>query len=128
MQVESGNQNGDSNRIRFKLEALEDLGALKASDLRLRIQEMERIKGNLYNHQSFHLKSLVFPEPIFVTHFCISIEGSVSAELRDLEAKRQGLQQEIASHTSHIEELKLELARQKTELERVKMSVVQVRL
>ncbi|KAK3914714.1 Exostosin-3 [Frankliniella fusca] len=96
--VESSNQTNDPNRVRFKLESLEDLSALKASDLRLRIQEMERIKG------------------------------SVSSELRDLEAKRQGLQQEIASLTSHIEELKLELARQKTELERVKMSVVQAQV
>ncbi|XP_034250029.1 exostosin-3 [Thrips palmi] len=96
--VESGNQSNDANHIRFKLEALEDLGALKASDLRLRIQEMERIKG------------------------------SVSAELRDLEAKRQGLQQEISSLTSRIEDLKTELSRQKTELERVKMSVVQAQV
>ena len=49
IQVESGNHNGDPNRIRFKLEALEDLGALKASDLRLRIQEMERIKGKHFS-------------------------------------------------------------------------------
>lgn len=95
--MESGNQSGDTNHVRFKLDTLEDLGALKASDLRLRILEMERIKG------------------------------SVSAELRDLESRRQSLQQEIASLTSRIEELKIELSRQKTELERVKMSVVQVR-
>lgn len=56
------------------------------------------------------------------------IKGSVSAELRELEAKRQALLQEVASHTNRIEELKLELSRQKAELERVKMSVVQVSL
>lgn len=32
--VESGNQTGDTHHVRFKLESLEDLGALKASDLR----------------------------------------------------------------------------------------------
>lgn len=35
----------DVHRSRTKLEAYEDFSALKASDLKMRIQEMLRIKG-----------------------------------------------------------------------------------
>ena len=54
------------------------------------------------------------------------LSGSVSSELRDLESKRQSLQQEVANSLSRIEDLKLDVQRQKAELERVKLSVVQV--
>jgi hypothetical protein len=37
--------NGDVHRTRSKLEAFEDFSTLKASDLKLRIEEMLRIKG-----------------------------------------------------------------------------------
>lgn len=60
-QVESGSQTGDTHHVRFKLESLEDLGALKASDLRLRIQEMERIKGVLFSHFNIPICSLLLP-------------------------------------------------------------------
>ncbi|KAJ9588546.1 hypothetical protein L9F63_018084, partial [Diploptera punctata] len=91
--VESNVPNGDVHRTRSKLEAFEDFSTLKASDLKLRIEEMLRIKG------------------------------SVSAELRDLEAKRQRLQLEVVGFTQRIDELKLELIHQQTELERLKISV-----
>jgi uncharacterized protein YlxW (UPF0749 family) len=52
--------------------------------------------------------------------------GSVSAELRDLEAKRQRLQLEVVGLTQRIDELKLELIHQQTELDRLKISVEQV--
>lgn len=40
--------NGDVHRTRSKLEAFEDFSTLKASDLKLRIEEMLRIKGIFY--------------------------------------------------------------------------------
>lgn len=40
--------NGDVHRTRSKLEAFEDFSTLKASDLKLRIEEMLRIKGILF--------------------------------------------------------------------------------
>lgn len=55
-----------------------------------------------------------------------SFPGSVSIELRDLESKRQRLQLEVVGFTQRIDELKLELIHQQTELERLKISVEQV--
>lgn len=52
--------------------------------------------------------------------------GSVSNELRDLEAKRQKLQSEVVTFTHKIEVLKTELNRQQTELNKLKLSVQQV--
>ncbi|KAL1140802.1 hypothetical protein AAG570_000730 [Ranatra chinensis] len=88
----------DVHRTRTKLEAYEDYSALKASDLKMRIQEMLRIKG------------------------------SVSTELRDLEAKRQRLQSEVVSFSHKIDQLKSELMRQQAELNRLKLSVEQARV
>ncbi|XP_073971807.1 exostosin like glycosyltransferase 3 [Rhodnius prolixus] len=88
----------DVHRSRTKLEAYEDFSALKASDLKMRIQEMLRIKG------------------------------SVSNELRDLEAKRQKLQSEVVTFTHKIEVLKTELNRQQTELNKLKLSVQQAQV
>jgi hypothetical protein len=96
--VESNVPNGDVHRTRSKLEAFEDFSTLKASDLKLRIEEMLRIKG------------------------------SVSAELRDLEAKRQRLQLEVVGFTQRIDELKMEVTHQQTELERLKISVEQAQV
>jgi hypothetical protein len=61
-----------------------------------------------------------------VSFFLFSFLGSVSVELRDLEAKRQRLQLEVVGFTQRIDELKLELIHQQTELERLKISVEQV--
>lgn len=88
----------DVHRSRTKLEAYEDYSALKASDLKMRIQEMLRIKG------------------------------SVSTELRDLEAKRQRLQSDVVTFTHKIEQLKSELGRQQSELDRLKLSVQQAQV
>ncbi|XP_067014507.2 exostosin-3 isoform X4 [Anabrus simplex] len=96
--VESNAPSGDIHRTRSKLEAFEDFSTLKASDLKLRIEEMLRIKG------------------------------SVSAELRVLEARRQRLQLEVASFTQRIDELKQELLHHQTELERLKISVEQAQV
>lgn len=59
--IEEGAQD-DTHRTRIKLEALEDVSSLKASDLRMRIEELLRIKS------------------------------SVGNELRELESRRQALQ------------------------------------
>lgn len=53
------------------------------------------------------------------------IKISVSNELRDLEAKRQRLQVEVSGFTQKIDELKQELLHQQTDLDRLKISVVQ---
>ncbi|XP_059487728.1 exostosin-3 [Neocloeon triangulifer] len=86
------------HRSRLKLEALEDLGSLKAADLKFRIEEMLQIKG------------------------------SVSLELRDLEGRRHALQAEVGNYNQKIEDLKLELSKQQTELERLKISVEQAQV
>jgi alpha-1,4-N-acetylglucosaminyltransferase EXTL3 len=52
--------------------------------------------------------------------------GSVSLELRDLEGRRRSLQGDVSNYNQKIEDLKIELAKQQTELERLKISVEQV--
>lgn len=86
----------DIHRTRAKLEALEDFSTLRASDLKMRIEELLRIKG------------------------------SVSMELRDLESKRGRLQQDLVGLNQKIEELKGDLVHQQMDLDRVKISVQQV--
>lgn len=71
---------------------------MKASQLKMRIEEMFRIKI------------------------------SVSNELRDLGAKRQRLQSEVNSLTQKIDELKQELLHQQTDLDRLKISVEQAQV
>lgn len=71
---------------------------MKASDLKLRIDEMIRIKG------------------------------TVSLELRELESRRQKLQLDISLYSQKIDELKQELSRQQTELDRLKISVEQAQV
>jgi alpha-1,4-N-acetylglucosaminyltransferase EXTL3 len=71
---------------------------MKAGDLKLRIDEMSRIKS------------------------------TVSIELKDLESKRQKLQSDISQYNQKIDELKQELSRQGTELERLKISVAQAQV
>lgn len=71
---------------------------MKASDLKQRIAEMLKIKS------------------------------TVSIELRDLESKRQKVQSDISSYHEKINELKQELIRQQTELNRLKISVEQAQV
>lgn len=97
-QVESDTSTLDIYRTRSKLEAFENFTAMKAIDLKSRIEEMLRIKV------------------------------SVSNELRDLEAKRQRLQMEVSSLSQRIDELKQELLHQQTDLDRLKISVVQAQV
>ena len=80
---------------RNKLDLPDDLGSAKASELKIRIEEMLRIKI------------------------------SVNNELRDLEAKRQKLNQEISTLGMKIEELKNEANRKVVELDRIKLSITQ---
>lgn len=95
LQFES-NKKGGHHRSRSQLEIFEDYNlSLKAADLKLRIDEMLRIKS------------------------------TVSTELRDLEARRQKLQSDIGLYNQRIDELKQDLQRQQTELDRLKISVEQ---
>lgn len=55
----------------------------------------------------------------------LRIKSTVSMELRELESRRQKLQVEIGLYTQRIDELKQELMRQQTELDRLKISVEQ---
>uniref|UniRef100_A0A1Y1JTS9 Exostosin GT47 domain-containing protein n=1 Tax=Photinus pyralis TaxID=7054 RepID=A0A1Y1JTS9_PHOPY len=76
----------------------EDLNYLNDMDLKTRVEELYRIKG------------------------------SVSSELRDMESKRQKLQQELQAYTKNIEQLKFELNHYQTELNRLKISVEQAQV
>lgn len=76
----------------------EDVSSFKDVDLRGRLDELLRIKG------------------------------SVSSELRDMENKRQNLQQDLQSYSKNIEALKAELAHQQTNLNRLKISVEQAQV
>lgn len=76
----------------------EGMGDFKDADLKTRLDELLRIKG------------------------------SVSSELRDMENKRQKLQQELQSYTKNIEGLKAELLHQQTNLNRLKISVEQAQV
>ncbi|GJQ82814.1 hypothetical protein Trydic_g13516 [Trypoxylus dichotomus] len=76
----------------------EDLSPLKGSDLQTRIEELLRIKG------------------------------SVSSELREMEHKRQRLLTEIQLYTKNIEQLKVDLLHQQTELTKLKISVEQAQV
>ncbi|CAO1401237.1 unnamed protein product [Diamesa serratosioi] len=98
--VDSNVQNVDSqkSRSRQQLDIYEDFNSMKASELKLRIDEMDKIKS------------------------------TVSTELRELEAKRQKLQSDISSYNQKIDELKQELLRQQTELNRLKISVEQAQV
>lgn len=76
----------------------EDLNTYTGKDLRTRIEELLRIKG------------------------------SVSSELRDMENKRQKLQLELQTYSKNIEQVKIELIHQQTELNRLKISVEQAQV
>ncbi|XP_017959865.1 exostosin-3 [Drosophila navojoa] len=88
----------DVHRSRPLLDAYEDFTAMRASDLKMRIEEMLRIKS------------------------------TVSVELRELESRRQKLQSDISQYNQKLEELKQELLREQTELERLKISVEQAQV
>uniref|UniRef100_A0A336MS02 glucuronosyl-galactosyl-proteoglycan 4-alpha-N-acetylglucosaminyltransferase n=1 Tax=Culicoides sonorensis TaxID=179676 RepID=A0A336MS02_CULSO len=92
---ESNIQENLNHRSRSQLEVFEDYNSLKAADLKLRIDEMLRIKN------------------------------TVSIELRELEARRQKIQSDIGLFNQRIDDLKQELLRQQTELDRLKISVEQ---
>ncbi|XP_064489139.1 exostosin-3-like isoform X2 [Ornithodoros turicata] len=77
---------------------LDDIHILEANDLKLRIEELIRIKA------------------------------SVSSELRDLEHRRQKLQSEIVSLSQSLEEVKRESSASHLELERMQSSLKQALL
>lgn len=90
-----GGEQSKSFHSRNKLDLPDDLGSVKAGEVKIRIEEMLRIKM------------------------------SVNNELRDLEAKRQKLQSEISSLGMKIEELKNEVGRKVIDLDRIKLSIGQ---
>ena len=85
----------DIHQTRSRLEGFHDFTSMRAADLKLRIEEMLRIKQ------------------------------SVSNELRDLESKRRRLHADVSSLTQQIDELKQELLHQQMDLDRLKISVIQ---
>lgn len=98
LQVESTGHEKPVHRTRSQLDAYEDFSTMRASDLKLRIDEMLHIKN------------------------------TVSVELRDLEARRQKIQSDIAVYNQKIDELKQDMARQQAELDRLKISVEQAQV
>lgn len=84
-----------TSEIHHKGIQLDNLISVKSTDLKVRIEEMLRIKT------------------------------SVSNELRDLESRRQKLQTEIAVLSQRVEDLKAEYSHQQIELERLRLSVEQ---
>lgn len=76
----------------------EDLSPLRGGDLQGRIEELLRIKG------------------------------SVSSELREMEHKRQQLLADIQLFTKHIDQSKIDLYHQQTELTRLKISIEQAQV
>ncbi|CAD0195447.1 unnamed protein product [Chrysodeixis includens] len=94
--AESGTE--ADNPMRHSLEALGDISTKNAADLKLRIEEMLRIKA------------------------------SVSTELRELEAKRGRLQVEAAAASAKADSAKAEHLRAAAELQRLRVSADQARL
>uniref|UniRef100_A0A2A4K6I9 glucuronosyl-galactosyl-proteoglycan 4-alpha-N-acetylglucosaminyltransferase n=1 Tax=Heliothis virescens TaxID=7102 RepID=A0A2A4K6I9_HELVI len=87
-----------NNPMRHTLEALGDISTMNAADLKIRIEEMLRIKA------------------------------SVSTELRELEAKRGRLQREAAAASAKADSAKAEHARAAAELQRLRVSADQARI
>ncbi|CAK1599869.1 unnamed protein product [Parnassius mnemosyne] len=87
-----------SSSVRHTLEALGDISTMNVVDLKLRIEEMLRIKA------------------------------SVSTELRELEEKRGRLQREAAAASAKADNVKAEYARATAELQRLRVSADQARL
>lgn len=81
-----------------KLVPLDDIHILEAKDLKMRIEELLRIKA------------------------------SVASELRDLESRRQRLQSEITSLSQNVEDVKREASRNHLQLERMQLSLKQASL
>jgi len=109
----------DLHRSSPLLDAYEDFSAMRAGDLKMRIEEMVRIKVSAQEIQSDQVRIHNLP------HF---IQSTVSVELRELESRRQKLQSDISQYNQKIEELKQELLREQTELERLKISVEQAQV
>ncbi|CAG9782986.1 unnamed protein product [Diatraea saccharalis] len=87
-----------NNHMRHTLEALGDLSTMNVVDLKVRIEEMLRIKA------------------------------SVSTELRELEARRARLQREAVAASAKADSAKAEHARAAAELQRLRVSADQARL
>ncbi|KAG6460744.1 exostosin-3 isoform X2 [Manduca sexta] len=87
-----------ANSMRHTLEVLGDISTTNVADLKLRIEEMLRIKA------------------------------SVSTELRELEAKRGRLQREAAAASLKADSAKAEYARAAAELQRLRVSADQARI
>ncbi|KAI5634761.1 glycosyl transferase family 64 domain-containing protein [Phthorimaea operculella] len=86
------------NSIHHTLESLGDLSTVNVADLKIRIEEMLRIKA------------------------------SVSTELRELEARRGRLQREAAAASARADAVKAEHAHAQSELQRLRASAEQARL
>ncbi|KAJ0181212.1 hypothetical protein K1T71_003297 [Dendrolimus kikuchii] len=95
---ESMSGSSSSNSMRHTLDALSEISSTNLADLKVRIEEMLRIKA------------------------------SVSTELRELEAKRGRLQREAAAASAKADSAKAEHARAAAELQRLRVSADQARL
>ncbi|XP_045761073.1 exostosin-3 [Maniola jurtina] len=95
---ETSSMSSGANNMRHTLEALGDLSTMNVVDLKIRIEEMLRIKA------------------------------SVSTELRELEERRGKLQREAAAASAKADSVKAEYSRATAELQRLRVSADQARL
>lgn len=116
--MESNGLEKNIYRSRSQLDAYEDFSTLRASDLKIRIDEMLHIKVNICL-SSFGK---------FYIHFVYNSQNTVSVELRELESRRQKIQSDISVYNQKIDELKQDMLRQQSELERLKISVEQAKV
>lgn len=79
--------------------------------------------GKLLQQQQYYFQ-INFKYFIYICLF----QSTVSIELRELESRRQKLQTDISIYNQKIDEIKQDLLRQQTELDRLKISVEQAQV
>ncbi|GBP92672.1 Exostosin-3 [Eumeta japonica] len=99
---------------------------MSAADLKLRIEEMLRIKVSI-SADPLESNSICWIG-ILVEEQIQRLAASVSTELRELEARRAKLQREAAAAGARADSLRAEHARAAAELQRLRVSAEQARL
>lgn len=84
---------------------------------------MLRIKVRYFDQKKKKLK-----KSLFIFEYEFLFQSTVSIELRELESRRQKLQTDISMYNQKIDEIKQDLMRQQTELDRLKISVGQAQV
>ncbi|XP_026684532.1 exostosin-3 [Diaphorina citri] len=147
------NSSADVHKSKLKLESVDDFTSqYKILDLKKRINDMIRIKGsvsqelrdleakrldmvmeiNSYVAKIDQIKQDILHYQDKLDKLKISINqvlcGSVSQELRDLEAKRLDMVMEINSYVSKIDQIKQDILHYQDKLDKLKISINQAQL